>query len=383
MTPPGAFVSSDCSPTSSDPGRLSDPRAPHVRRPPGRSAANDRGPPASLDSIGPLIARCDSMSRSVRVFAPASASNLGPGFDVLGLALGSPGDVVAAELIEGEGVEIAEVTGDGGLLTTSPTENVAGVAAQSVLSDLVARGLCGPAGSRGVRLRVHKQMPLASGLGSSAASSVAGAMAVNELLGRPLSRRELLVHALAGERAASGSTHADNAAPCLLGGFVLIRGYEPLEVIDLPVPPALRVSVVHPHCRVETAKARALLRGHGFSIEEAVANLGNLGALIVGLYREDLELIGRSIEDRMVEPLRMSLIPGYQRVKDAARRAGALGCSISGSGPSVFAFTDSDVSAARVAAAMRDAFRESAGLDSDSFTGPINTTGAYRVGGTT
>jgi homoserine kinase len=317
------------------------------------------------------------MPSSVRVFAPASASNLGPGFDVLGLALGRPGDMVDAELVDAPGVEIAEVTGDGGLLTTDPLQNVAGVAALSVLTHLAATGR--RSDLRGVRLRVHKQMPLASGLGSSAASSVAGAMAVNELLGRPLSRRELLVHALAGERTASGSTHADNAAPSLLGGFVLIRGYDPLEVLDLPVPSALRVSVVHPHCRVETAKARALLRGHAFSIEAAVANLGNLGALIVGLYRDDLQLIGRSIEDRMVEPLRMALIPGYQRVKDAARRSGALGCSISGSGPSVFAFTDSDMAAARVAAAMRDAFREAAGLDSDSFTGPVNTTGAYRV----
>ncbi len=315
------------------------------------------------------------MSSSVRVFAPASASNLGPGFDVLGLALRSPGDVVEAELADSPGVEIAEVTGDGGRLPRDPAKNVAGVAAQSVLSALVATGRVGP----GVRLRVHKQMPLASGLGSSAASSVAGALAVNELFGRPFSRRELLVHALAGERVAAGSAHADNAAPSLLGGFVLIRGYDPPDVIDLPVPPALRVAVVHPHCRVETAKARALLRGHLFTIEQAVANLGNLGALVTGLHRGDLEMVGRSIEDRMVEPLRMTLIPGYGPVKDAARRAGALGCSISGSGPSVFAFTGSDVAAARVASAMRDAFLEAAGLDADTFVGPVNTAGACRL----
>jgi homoserine kinase len=323
------------------------------------------------------------MPSSVRVFAPASVSNLGPGFDVLGLALDRPGDVVEAERIDTERVEIAEVTGDGGLLTTNAAENVAGVAAQSVLSHLAAGGPTGAGlrstAGRGVRLRVHKHMPLASGLGSSAASSVAGAMAVNELFGRPLSRRELLGHALAGERAASGSAHADNAAPSLLGGFVLIRGYEPLEVIDLPVPPALRVAVVHPHCQVETAAARALLRGHSFSIEQAVANLGNLGARVAGLFRNDLELVGRSIEDRLVEPLRVRLIPGYPAVKDAARRAGALGCSISGSGPSVFAFADSDSAAEHVAAAMREAFRQSAGLDSESYVGPVNMTGACRI----
>jgi len=338
----------------------------------------------SLDSFPPASTRCGSMPSSVRVFAPASASNLGPGFDVLGLALGRPGDVVDAELTDERGVEIAEVTGDGGLLTCDPAQNVAGVAAQSVLSHLAAASPGGagrlPCGRQGVRLRVHKQMPLASGLGSSAASSVAGAMAVNELFGRPLSRRELLVHAVAGERVASGSIHADNAAPSLLGGIVLIRSYDPFEVVDLPVPSALRVAVVHPHCRVETAKARALLRGHGFAIEQAVANLGNLGALIVGLYREDLELIGRSVEDRMVEPLRMMSIPGYRAVKDAARRAGALGCSISGSGPSVFAFTGNDAVASRVAAAMHDAFREAAGLESDSYVGPVNTSGACLLG---
>lgn len=321
------------------------------------------------------------MSSRVRVFAPASVSNVGPGFDVLGLALGRPGDIVEAELAEAPGVHIAEVTGDDGWLTTDPAQNVAGVAAQSVLSALLASGRAGHghAGDPGVSLRVHKQMPLSSGLGSSAASSVASAFAVNELFGQPLSRRDLLAHALAGERVASGSTHADNAAPSLLGGFVLIRGYDPLDVIDLPVPPQLRVAVVHPHCRVETAKARALLRGHGFTIEQAVANLGNLGALVTGLHRGDLEMVGRSIEDHMVEPLRKAMIPGYDQVKSAALRAGALGCSISGSGPSVFAFTGSDAAASRVAAAMRDAFRETAGLDSESFVGPVNAVGAHRI----
>lgn len=318
------------------------------------------------------------MPSFVRVFAPASASNLGPGFDVLGLALEQPGDIVEAELSQQPGVEIVEVTGDEGLLPLDAQLNVAGVAAQSVLSHLCAKDR-GPAAMPGVRLRLHKKMPLASGLGSSAASSVAGAMAVNELLGSPLSRHELLAHALAGERAASGSAHADNAAPSLLGGFVLIRGCDPIDLVELPIPEALRVAIVHPHCRVETAPARALLRGHGFTIEQAVANLGNLGALVAGLFRGDLELVGRCIEDRLVEPLRMGLIPGYQAVKAAAARAGALGCSISGSGPSVFAFADGDQAAARVAAAMREAFAQAAGLDSDVLTGRINRRGACRV----
>jgi homoserine kinase len=253
---------------------------------------------------------------------------------------------------------------------------VAGVAAASALAHLATAGATS---APGVRLRVHKRMPLASGLGSSAASSVAGAVAVNELCGRPLTARELLPHALAGERAAAGSTHADNAAPSLMGGVVLIRGYDPLEILDLPVPPALRVVVIHPHCAVETAKARAMLRGRGFPIEQAVANLGNIAAFVAALYRNDLELLGRSIEDRLVEPLRMPLIPGFREMKEAARRAGALGCSISGSGPSVFALASDDLVAARVAEAMKHALQEAAGLASDTYVGRVNTTGAKRV----
>jgi homoserine kinase len=307
----------------------------------------------------------------VRVFAPASVSNLGPGFDVLGLALPAPGDVVEAEWSDAPGVRIAAVTGDGGLLSTDPGVNVAGVAAASVVSALRP--------GAGVCLRVHKQMPLASGLGSSAASSVAAAFAANELFGAPLSRRELLPHALAGERAASGAAHADNASPSLLGGIVLVRSYDPLEVIDLPVPAALRVVVVHPHCRVETSKARALLRGFGFPIEQAVANLGNLGAFVAALYREDLQLLGRCIEDRLVEPLRISLIPGFREVREAARKAGVLGCSISGSGPSIFALAGDDATAERAARAMSAALEEATGLGSDRFVGAVNAEGARRV----
>lgn len=320
----------------------------------------------------------------VRVFAPASVSNLGPGFDVLGLALERPGDVVEAEWSDRPGVSIEAVTGDGGLLPIDPVKNVAAVAASSVLARLEASGAlassaAGAPQPGGVRLWVHKQMPLASGLGSSAASSVAGAMAVNELAGRPLSREALLPHALAGEQVAAGTVHADNVAPSLLGGIKAIRGYDPLDVLDLPIPPGLRVVVVHPHTEVQTAYARRLLVGHGFPIEAAVANLGNMAAFVSALYRGDLDLLGRAVEDRLAEPLRMPLIPGLPAVKQAARQAGALGCSISGSGPSVFALAKDDETAARVAAAMQGAFAEEAGLDSEAYTGPVNAQGARRV----
>jgi homoserine kinase len=308
------------------------------------------------------------MNRRIRVFAPATVANLGPGFDVLGLALDRPGDELEAELTDAPGVEIAEVTGDGGVLSRSPEKNVVGRAAADVLRRAAAR--------QGVRLWLHKQMPLASGLGSSGASSAAGAVATNELLGRPLPQREVVLSAMEGERAASGSAHADNVAPSVMGGIVLVRSYQPFDVIALPLPDALHISVVHPHCEVSTAEARRLVKGRTYSLDEIVANLGNIAGLVAALARGDLELLGRSVEDHLVEPLRSKLIPGFDAVKQAALRAGGLGCSIAGSGPSVFAFADSVVSASRIGAAMQEAFEAKAGLESDLFAGRVSSAGA-------
>jgi homoserine kinase len=311
------------------------------------------------------------MNRRIRVFAPATVANLGPGFDVLGLALSRPGDVLDAEISDRPGVEIVEVTGDGGLLSRDSEQNVTGRAA----ADVLRRAHAG----NGVRLWLHKQMPLASGLGSSGASSAAGAVAVNELLGKPLSQREVVLSAMEGERAASGTPHADNVAPSVMGGVVLVRSYEPFEVVALPVPDELHVSVVHPHCKVSTAEARRLVKGRTYSLEAIVANLGNIAALVAALGRGDLELLGRSIDDRLVEPLRAALIPGFAAVKQAALDAGGLGCSIAGSGPSVFAFAGSMEAAEKVGAVMQKAFRSAAGLDSDLFAGKVSTAGARVV----
>ena len=309
------------------------------------------------------------MSGRLRIFAPASASNLGPGFDVLGLALPQPGDVVEIEECERPGVHIAEVVGAPSL-STDPTENTAGVAAATVLRRLERQE------SSGVRLWLHKQMPLASGLGSSAASSVAAAVAVNQLFGNPLPAKTLIDCALEGEVAASGSAHADNVAPSLLGGIVLIRSLDPSpDLVSLPVPSALRVVVVHPHAEVHTAAARRLVTEHRFEISQTVANLGNVAALVSALHSGDLPLLGRSVQDAMVEPIRAPLVPAFGDVKRAAVHAGALGCSISGSGPSVFALADSDQAATAIADAMQAAFLD-AGLESDRYLGPVNTRGA-------
>jgi homoserine kinase len=315
------------------------------------------------------------MSSHVRVFAPATVANLGPGFDVLGLALERPGDIVEAELSPRQGVEIVEVSGDGGALNTNPDQNVAGRAAADVLRRAVKSGRVGADG-RGLRLWVHKQMPLASGLGSSGASSVAGAVAANAVLGQPFAKHDLLPSAMEGERAATGSPHADNVAPSLLGGIVLIRSYEPLEIVSLPVPASLWIAVAHPHYQLSTATARQVVKRHQYSIAEVVANLGNRGAFVAALHNGDVALLGRSVEDVLVEPLRAPLIPGFSQVKAAARAAGGLGCSIAGAGPSVFALCASQTAAEQSGAAMCAAFRTAASVGCDLFVGQVSRTGA-------
>lgn len=311
----------------------------------------------------------------LRVFAPASVSNVGPGFDVLGFALHRPGDTVEAARVDQPGVTLVAVDGDGGRLTAQPQRNSASVAALAVLRR-AGVGATAP----GLRLHLHKGMPLASGLGSSGASAAAGAVAANELLGRPLSPIDLVACAMEGEHAACGAAHADNVAPSVLGGVVLVRSYDPLELVRLPVPDGVFVAVVHPHCRVSTKEARARLATHVFPLPAIVANAGNLGALVAALYQGDAALLGRSVEDRLIEPVRATMIPGFASVKAAAREAGALACSISGSGPSMFAFTDTADLAAHVAQAMRAAFTRAAGLTSDAWVGPISREGARVVG---
>ena len=306
-------------------------------------------------------------SRRLRVFAPATIANIGPGFDVLGLALSRPGDVLEAELSKTPGVEIVDITGDGGRLTRDPMKNVAGRAAL----DLLRRA----GSSDGLRLWLHKQMPLASGLGSSGASSAAGAFAANEILGRPFSTGDVVLSAIEGECAASGTPHADNVAPSVMGGFVLVRSCDPFDIVRLPVPDGLRVAVVHPHCQVSTAEARRLVKERKYGLDLIVPNLGGVAAIVAALYTSDLQLLGRSIDDRIIEPLRATLIPGFEAVKSAALAAGALGCSIAGSGPSVFAFADDDAGAQRIGEAMQAAFK-SARLDSDLFWGKVSTEGA-------
>jgi homoserine kinase len=308
----------------------------------------------------------------IAAFAPATVSNVACGFDVLGFALESPGDVVAAEASARPGVEIAAIEGDGGRLSHDPTRNTAGAATLALLERLGA--------ARGIRLTVHKGLPLASGVGSSGASAVAAVVAVNELLGRPAPLDVLLQCAMAGEAAGCGSAHPDNAAPSLYGGFVLARTADPPDIVRLPVPPGLACAVLHPQLEVETGAARKLL-GTEIPLRDAVRQWGNLGALVAGLFLRDLDLVSRALEDHVAEPRRAHLVPAFADIKAAARAAGALGCSLSGSGPSIFALCATLDQANRAGAAMQGAFSSATGLPSDVWVSPVGTRGARLVAG--
>jgi homoserine kinase len=307
--------------------------------------------------------------KTVAVFAPATVANVASGFDVLGFALERPGDTVALRRIPEKRVEILAVEGDGGQLPRDPDKNTASVAAKRFLE---AVGF-----PFGLEITVHKQMPMSSGLGSSAASSVAAVYAANLLAGSPFTARQLLPFTMEAEEVACGSAHADNVAPSLLGGFVLIRSYDPLDVVQLPVPSGLAVATVHPHTEIKTEDARRILKKE-LRLSDAVRQWGNLAALVAALYQGDLDLLSRSLQDVVAEPRRGLLIPGFAKVKQAASEAGALGCSISGSGPSVFSLCRSIQSAGNVGVAMQSAFA-GIGLESDVYLSGINETGPVVV----
>jgi homoserine kinase len=307
--------------------------------------------------------------RFVTAFAPATVSNVACGFDVLGFPLEAPGDEVDARL-DGTGVAIDAIVGDGGRLPREPGRNTAGVAVQALLAALGER--------RGVTLTIRKGLPLASGLGGSAASAVAAVVAVDALLERSTPLETLLTCALDGEGLGRGDAHPDNVAPCLYGGFVLVRCPTPPDVVRLPVPPGLTAVVVHPALEIETAQARALL-GTEVPLAAAIQQWANLGALVHGLHRADFGLIARSLEDTIAEPRRAPLVPGLAAIKRAAVEAGALGCSLSGSGPSLFALCPGLDSARRVAAAMTAAVTREIGVVSEVFVSGIALHGARVV----
>lgn len=300
----------------------------------------------------------------VKVFAPATVANVACGFDVIGLALEAPGDEMIVRRTDTPGIQISAI--HGATLPLEAGRNVAGVATQALLQKYGQPDV-------GISIEIFKHIHPGSGIGSSAASSAGAVVGVNELLGRPFTPRQLVRFAMEGERLASGAAHADNVAPAIMGGFTLVRSYKPLDITTLHTPPALWVTVIHPQIEVKTADAREILK-QKVLMTDAIRQWGNVGALVAGLYQENYELIARSLEDVIVEPVRSILIPAFQELKLKCKETGALGGGISGSGPSVFMLSQGEAMARQVAATM-DSVYAPLGVDYKVYVSPINTTG--------
>lgn len=286
------------------------------------------------------------MNKKIKVFSPATVSNLGCGFDILGLAIESVGDEMIVKANNVDKIRITQITGYNNI-TYKTNENVAGVALQAMLSHLNEK--------QGFDIEINKKIKPGSGIGSSAASAAGVVVAANELLGKPLTRKQLVQFAMKGEFLSSGSEHADNVAPAILGGITLIRSYNPLDIVKIHFPDKLYCVILHPQIEIKTVDARNILKQQ-VPLKAAVNQWGNVAGLIAGLINNDYNLIGRSLEDHIIEPQRSKLIKGYWELKNAALKAGALGVNISGSGPSVFALTNGKQKAEEVKKAMENQY---------------------------
>jgi homoserine kinase len=305
----------------------------------------------------------------IKLFCPATIANLSCGFDVLGLCLTTAGDEMIIRKSDVKGVRITKIVGAD--LPMETENNVSGVAALALLKSIkkienkyvpidyeidfdidIAIDI-----DFGFEIEIYKNIKAGSGIGSSAASSAGAVFGINELLGRPFTRKELVKFAMQGEKLASGNAHADNVAPCLLGGFTLVRSSNPLDIIKIDSPEELYATVVHPQIELKTSDARSVLK-QTVSLKSAITQWGNVGGLVAGLYTNDYELIGRSLHDEIIEPIRSMLIPGFDLIKKIAYENGALGSGISGSGPSIFALSKGKETADKIAAAMSAVYDE-------------------------
>jgi homoserine kinase len=308
----------------------------------------------------------DLKKKEIRVFAPATVANVGCGFDIFGFALHEPGDEIILKVSESKGLQITKITGDEGRLPTEANKNTAGQSLLAMMNELKFES--------GLEMEVHKKMAIGSGLGSSAASAVASVFAFNAMLERPLSKTELLKYAIEGEKIASGeSVHLDNIAACLYGGFILVRSRNPIDIVALPVPDNLFCTVIHPQIEIRTESSRKILRKQ-IPLEKAVTQWGNVAGTISALYQEDFELLKRSFNDVIVVPDRSQLIPYYQDLQQVAMDSDAIGCSISGSGPSIFALS-SDSETARKIGSNMSAVLTDVKIGHDIYISKINTQG--------
>ena len=286
--------------------------------------------------------------KKVKVFAPGSIGNVGSGFDVFGLALEALGDIL--EVTEnGDGnLRILNIEGDSDI-PLEPSKNIVTVGAKALLDSVGS--------TQGYDFSIKKGVLAGSGLGSSGSSATAGVYAVNELLGKPYTKEELLPFAAIGEKVASFIPHYDNVAPSMLGGFTVVRSNDPLEILQVDVPENLYLALVRPNITIKTKEAKKML-GETMSISNAVHQFGNIAGMIIGLQRNDISLIGRSLEDRLAEPVRSQLIPNYSIAKEAAHNAGASGFNISGSGPAMFAICDGKTVAEKVIKTFKKVYKD-------------------------
>jgi homoserine kinase len=310
------------------------------------------------------VSERDTLGRA-SAFAPASVGNVAIGFDILGFAIEGLGDRVTVTRRPAPGVEISAIRGVAGDLPREPRENTAGRALLA-MQQAVTPGF-------GFTLEIDKGIPLGSGLGGSAASAVGAVVAANALLPEPCTPLELLKFALAGEATGNADRHVDNVAPSLFGGLVLTVGIDSPRVKQIPVPKGIRAVIVHPHMFIATSAARAMLKGT-VELRDFVWQTANLAGFISGCYTDDLDMIRASFEDVVIEPQRQALIPGFQQVRRAAMQAGALGCSISGAGPAMFAWAR-EAAAAAVLAGMRGGFGAQ-GLAVDEWIVDLHCAGA-------
>lgn len=304
--------------------------------------------------------------KSVKVFAPATVANVVCGYDVLGFAVDEPGDEVIMRLSAKPGVSLLKITGDEGRLPLDPDKNTVSAVVKHYLNHVGRLDV-------GVEIELHKKMPIGSGLGSSSASTVGGLFAINTLLDNLLTNKELVPFAMKGEELACGYGHADNVAPALMGGFVLIRSYEPLDIISLPCPEGMHAAIVYPEVDVPTKDARQMIRSKVL-LKDAVTQWGNVAGLVSGLFMNDYELIGNSMKDVLVEPTRSILIPDFYNLRTLAMETGAIGFGISGSGPSVFALTKDRGTAEAITQKLQQHLQKLA-INSLAFVSEVNKKG--------
>lgn len=304
--------------------------------------------------------------KEIKVFAPATVANVVCGFDVLGFAVNAPGDEVVMRLVDEPGVRLLKITGDEGRLPLDSAKNTVSASVQHYLKHLNRPDV-------GVEIELHKKMPIGSGLGSSSASTVAGLFAINQLMGNLLTAKELVPFAMKGEELACGYGHADNVAPALMGGFVLVRSYEPLDLIALPSPANLFAAIVYPEVDVPTKDARQMIKAK-VALKDAVTQWGNVAGLVSGLFLNDMDLVGRSMKDVLIEPTRSILIPGFDQLRELAMQNGAVGFGISGSGPSVFALTKDEATAHQITA-LQQKHLAALHIRSNAYVSAVNTEG--------